>query len=207
MATTDPSTRAKERAPTAGARTRILDAAYDLFSRRGVKAVGIDAIITRSGVARMSLYRHFASKEDLVLAFLERREEHWTRGWLVAEIERRATDPADRLLAVFDVLDEWFQRSDYEGCAFIKVMLETADPADRVYRASASYLAGIRHVMDDLARQAGIPHAEDFARKWHMLMKGAIVAASGGDRDAARRARGVAELLLMQAQGRVEAPT
>jgi AcrR family transcriptional regulator len=184
---------------TAGARTRILDAAYDLFSQRGVKAVGIDAIITRSGVARMSLYRHFASKEDLVLAFLERREEQWTKGWLLAEVEQRATDPADRLLAAFDVLDEWFHRSDYEGCAFIKVMLEAPDSADPVYRAATSYLAGMRHFLEDLARQAGVPDADDFARKWQMLMKGAIVAAYEGDRDAARRAKDLAQLLLMQA--------
>jgi AcrR family transcriptional regulator len=184
---------------TAGARSRILDAAYDLFSRRGVRAVGIDAIITRSGVARMSLYRHFASKEDLVLAFLERRDEQWTKGWLLAEVERRATDPADRLLVAFDVLDEWFHRPDYEGCAFINVMLETTDSADSVYRAAASYLEGIRYFLENLAQQAGIPDAEGFARKWHMLMKGAIVAAYEGDREAARRAKDVAQLLLVQA--------
>lgn len=184
---------------TAGARSRILDAAYDLFSRRGVRAVGIDAIITRSGVARMSLYRHFASKEDLVLAFLERRDEQWTKGWLLAEVERRATDPADRLLVAFDVLDEWFHRPDYEGCAFINVMLETTDSADSVYRAAASYLEAIRHFLENLAQQAGIPDAEGFARKWHMLMKGAIVAAYEGDREAARRAKDVAQLLLVQA--------
>jgi AcrR family transcriptional regulator len=184
---------------TAGARSRILDAAYDLFSRRGVRAVGIDAIITRSGVARMSLYRHFASKEDLVLAFLERRDEQWTKGWLLAEVERRATDPADRLLVAFDVLDEWFHRPDYEGCAFINVMLETTDSADSVYRAAASHLEAIRHFLENLAHQAGIPDAEGFARKWHMLMKGAIVAAYEGDREAARRAKDVAQLLLVQA--------
>ena len=69
------------------ARSRILESAYELFSERGVRAVGIDAIIARSGVARMTLYRHFSSKEDLVLAFLERREERWTRLWLQAEVE------------------------------------------------------------------------------------------------------------------------
>src|SRR3954470_5167428 len=93
------------------ARERILGAAYDLFSRRGIRAVGIDAIVAQSGVARMTLYRHFASKEDLVLAFLERREARWTRGWLQAEAQRRASDPAQRLLAIFDVFDEWFRRS------------------------------------------------------------------------------------------------
>src|SRR3954467_8077216 len=92
------------------ARERILSAAYDLFSRRGVRAVGIDAIIAQSGVARMTLYRHFASKEQLVLAYLERREELWTRRWLQAEVEQRASDPAERLLAIFDVFDAWFRR-------------------------------------------------------------------------------------------------
>jgi hypothetical protein len=78
-------------------------------------------------------------------------------------------------------------------------MLEAPDSGDAVYRATTSYLAGIRHFFESLARQAGIPQPEDFARKWQMLMKGAIVAAYEGDRDAARRAKEVAQLLLMQA--------
>src|SRR5262249_52379260 len=85
-----------------------------LAARRGVRGVGIDAIIERSGVARMTLYRHFRSKDELVLAFLERRDERWTREWLQAGIEQRASAPADRLLAIFDVFDEWFRRDDYE---------------------------------------------------------------------------------------------
>jgi AcrR family transcriptional regulator len=186
--------------PTADARTRILDAAYDLFSRRGIRAVGIDAIITQSGVARRSLYRHFASKEDLVLAFLERREEQWTRGWLMVEVERRATEPEDRLLAAFDVLDEWFRRGDYEGCPFIQVMLETCDRDDPVYRASTSCLAEIRLFVESLAGEAGIPEPEELARNWQTLMKGAIVDAYEGDRDAALRAKSVARLLLAQSR-------
>src|SRR3954452_2395560 len=124
-----------------GARERILSAAYDLFSRRGVRAVGIDAIIAQSGVARMTLYRHFASKEQLVLAYLERREELWTRRWLQAEVEQRASDPAERLLAIFDVFDAWFRREDFEGCAFINIMLESAADGDSIYVANTAYLA------------------------------------------------------------------
>jgi AcrR family transcriptional regulator len=184
--------------PQRDARTRILDSAYELFSARGVRGVGIDAIIERSGVARMTLYRHFGSKDELVLAFLEQREEHWTRRWLQAEVERRAAAPAERLLAVFDVFDEWFRRDDFEGCSFINVMLETADAADSTYRASVSYLAGIRHFLEGLARQAGIANADNFARQWHILMKGSIVAAGEGDADAARRAQDIGRLLLSQ---------
>src|SRR5580704_225975 len=102
------STAATRGMPEAGigsARERLVTAAYELFSTRGVQATGIDAIIDRAGVARQTMYRHFASKEDLVLAFLERREELWTRGWLQGEVEQRSPDPREQLLAIFDVFD------------------------------------------------------------------------------------------------------
>jgi AcrR family transcriptional regulator len=182
-----------------GARARILDAAYDLFSRNGIQAVGIDAVISTSGVARQTLYRHFASKQDLVLAFLERREQEWTRRWLEGEVTQRANDPKSRLLAIFDVFDEWFRRTDFEGCSFINVMLEHPDPTDAVHRASVSYLAEIRGFIEGLAREAGITDARDFAREWHILMKGSIVAAAEGDQDAARRAKRIGALLLERA--------
>lgn len=190
------------RSASPGARDRILDAAYGLFSRNGIQAVGIDAVIARSDVARQTLYRHFASKQDLVLAFLERREEEWTRRWLEDEVRRRAIDPTSRLLTIFDVFDEWFRRSDFEGCSFINVMLEHPDPADPVHRASVSYLAGIRGFVEGLAREAGITDAQDFARQWHILMKGSIVAAGEGDQEAARRAKRIGTLLLEHANAK-----
>jgi AcrR family transcriptional regulator len=183
------------------ARERLLSAAYELFSRQGVQAVGVDAIIERSGVARQTLYRHFGSKQDLVIAFLERREELWTRGWLQTEVQRRAVAPQDQLLAIFDVFDEWFRTPDFEGCSFINVMLEHPDPSHPVNRAGAAYLAGIRHFLEDLARRAGIADADHFAREWHILMKGSIVAAGEGDADAAQRAKHIATLLLGHATG------
>src|ERR671911_3073860 len=187
---TDPPTAASD------ARERILDTAYELFSRNGIRAVGVDAIIQRSGVARMTLYRHFGSKDALVLAFLERREQRWTRDWLQRAIERRAVDPGERLLAIFDVFDEWFQRKDFEGCSFINVLLEISDPAHDLNRASADSLARIRAFVESLASQAGVPDPDDFARQWHILMKGSIVSAGEGDRWAARRAQEVGALLL-----------
>ena len=84
-------------------RERVLATAYDLFSRHGTRAVGVDRIIAESGVAKMTLYRNFASKDDLILAFLERREERWTREWLQSEAVRRGATPAERMLAIFDV--------------------------------------------------------------------------------------------------------
>jgi AcrR family transcriptional regulator len=182
------------------ARERILEAAYTLFSRQGVRAVGIDAIVEASGVARMTLYRHFASKDALVLAFLERREERWIHDWLQREVELRAVDPGDRLLAIFDVFDEWFQRPDFEGCSFINVLLEIAEPGHAVHQASRDYLARIRAYVAQLASGAGVSDPDGFARQWHILMKGSIVAAGEGDQLAARRAQEIGALLLRQKQ-------
>jgi AcrR family transcriptional regulator len=198
MATAQPTPDGAAADVNLGARERILAAAYELFSRRGIQSVGIDAILTHSGVARQTLYRHFASKQQLVLAFLERRERLWTRGWLQHEVERRATDPEQRLLAVFDVFDEWFRRPDFEGCSFINVMLASADPSDPVHRAGTSYLAGVRTFLEEQARRAGIEQPEEFARSWHILMKGAIVAAYEGDPEAATRARKMGVTLLRE---------
>src|SRR4026209_2475406 len=106
------------------ARERILATAYELFSRRGIRAVGIDEVIERAGVAKATLYRHFPSKDDLVLAFLERREQLWTREWVEVEARRRGSTPEAQLLAIFDAFDEWFHANDFEGCSFINVLLE-----------------------------------------------------------------------------------
>jgi AcrR family transcriptional regulator len=177
-------------------RERVLETAYELFSRHGTRAVGVDRIIAESGVAKMTLYRNFASKDDLILAFLERREERWTREWLQATVERRAETPAQRLLAIFDTFAEWFARDDFEGCSFINVMLEIDDPGSPVRRESVRQLSEIRGFIGGLAKDAGIDDVDGFARQWHILMKGCIVAAAEGDRLAAARARELGTLLL-----------
>jgi AcrR family transcriptional regulator len=178
------------------ARERILEAAYDLFSRRSIRAVGIDEVIERAGVAKATLYRHFPSKDDLVLAFLERREQRWTKGWVEAEARRRGATPEDSLLPIFDLFDGWFQQDDFEGCSFINVLLETNDLARPVGRASAAHLANIREIIRTLADEAGLRDPDNFAHSWHILMKGSIVAAGEGDRQAATRARELARLLI-----------
>jgi AcrR family transcriptional regulator len=183
-------------APTA--RERILDNAYELFSRRGIRAVGVEEVISRADVAKATLYRHFPSKEDLVLAFLERREQLWTRQLVEAGARERGTTPEERLLAIFDVFHDWFQRDDYEGCSFIKVLLETADRNHPVGAASAHHLENIRTIVCTLAEEAGLRDPEEFALSWHILMKGSIVQAAEGDREAAQRAKAIAKLLLEQ---------
>ena len=178
-------------------RERLLDTAYELFSTRGVRDVGVDELIAQAGVAKATLYHHFSSKDDLVLAFLQERERRWTLDWVAAEARRRGRTPEQRLLAIFDLFDEWFRREDFEGCSFINVLLEMSarHPAGQ---ASVRHLENIRGVVAGLAEEAGLREPEEFARSWHILMKGSIVQAAEGDVDAARRAQGLARLLINQ---------
>jgi AcrR family transcriptional regulator len=181
---------------TNGARERMVFAAYDLFCRYGVQPVGIDRIIAEAGVAKTTLYRHFRSKDELVLAVLELREQLWTREWLEEGVGRRARTPEKRLLVIFDLFNEWFQLDDYEGCLFMNTMLEMHDLASPVRADSETRLANVRSFIRGLAEDAGIRRADDFAYHWQLLLLGAITAASNGDRQAARRARTMASLLL-----------
>jgi AcrR family transcriptional regulator len=181
--------------PKSDARERILDTAYELFSRRAIRDVGVDEVIERAGVAKATLYRHFPSKDDLVIAFLERREERWTMAWVEAEARRRGTTPEEQLLAIFELFDEWFQRDDFEACAFINVLLEMRS-AHPTGQASVRHLANIRTVVSRLADEAALRDPESFAHSWHILMKGSIVSATEGDAQAARRAQSMARLLI-----------
>src|SRR6201985_2228586 len=93
-------------------RERLSRAAYELFSRECVKSVGVDAVIARAGTAKMTLYRNFPSKDDLILEFLRRREQLWTQDWLRTESMRRGHTPREQLLAIFDVVSEAFGSPD-----------------------------------------------------------------------------------------------
>jgi AcrR family transcriptional regulator len=179
------------------ARERILESAYELFSRRGVRDVGVDEVIAHAGVAKATLYAHFPSKDDLVLAFLEQREQRWALGYVDTEARRRGATPEQQLLAIFDVFDEWFARKDFEACSFIKLLLEMG--ADHTAgRASIRHLDNIRSTLRTLAHDAGLRDSEAFARSCQLLMEGSIVAAAAGDTDAAQRAKAMTRTLIDQ---------
>jgi AcrR family transcriptional regulator len=177
------------------ARERILDTAYELFSHRGIRDVGVDEVIQRAAVAKATLYRHFRSKDELVLAFLDLREQRWTRDYIEAEAQRRGATPEERLFAIFDVFDEWFHRDDFEACTFVNVLFEMG-PEHAVGGASISHLEQIRWLVQRFADDAGLRDTDSFAWSWHILMKGAIVAAAEGDLQAAGRSKSMARLLI-----------
>ncbi|KVC46909.1 TetR family transcriptional regulator [Burkholderia ubonensis] len=185
-----------------GARDRLLDAAEALIYAGGIHATGVDAIVKRSGAARKSFYSHFESKEVLVVAALERRDERWMR-WFVDATLARGKTPRTQLLGMFDVLRDWFLQSDFHGCAFLNASGEIADaddPVRIVARAhKARLLAFVRERLDALADDVGIERRTlaRVARQWLVLIDGAIgVALVSGDATAARDARATAELLL-----------
>jgi AcrR family transcriptional regulator len=190
-------------ARTLDPRERIERAAYQLFSQHGTRAVGVNALAEQAGVAKMTLYKHYPSKDDLVLAFLRRREELWTRTWLAHVTRDRSRAPAERLLGIFDLLDGWFRKSDYEACSFLKTLLEHSDPKHPVRTATVGHIQEVRALLIELAAEIGVRSPSRFAQQWHMLMMGSIVAAYAGARDAARNAREVGALLLQKERRRL----
>ncbi|OBK70658.1 TetR/AcrR family transcriptional regulator [Mycobacterium sp. 1274761.0] len=180
------------------ARERIIDTCYDLFTRRGVGDVGVDEIVAKADVAKATLYRHFPSKDDMVLAFMDRRAEVWTNEVIDRQPRERSDDPKGQLLALFDVLDEWFhQRSDYEACSFIKTLFEVG-PEGRVGQACISHLDRIRDILRARAAAAGLRDPEGLAWQLNILLKGSIVCAAEGDADAARRAKPLVAWLIQE---------
>jgi hypothetical protein len=115
--------------------------------------------------------------------------------WLASEIAKRASSAEDRLLCIFDIFDEWFRHRDFEGCTFVDVLLE-AEQKGSLHRAAAPHLAEVRSILSDLAVEARLAEVEAFAQTWHILMKGSIIAAGEGTRDAADYARNAGRLIL-----------
>ncbi len=193
--------------PRPNKREQLLDAALRLFYRDGFHATGIDTVVAEAGVARMTLYKHFRSKDDLILAALRRRDEQF-RAWFLGEVERRAKTPRDRLLAVFDVLEDWYAGRTSEGrggrpfsgCAFVKAMAEYSDADSPVHRAAAEHKRMMRDYLERLAGAAGAEAPGDLADEFSILIEGATVMAQATcDPAPARRARRMAEALLATA--------
>ncbi|MCU0308504.1 MAG: TetR/AcrR family transcriptional regulator [Thermoleophilia bacterium] len=190
------------RPDTQTARERIIETASELFYRQGIRAVGVDTIVAQSGVAKMTLYRHFPSKDDLVIEVLRRRDERW-REWLEEEVLQRAETPQGHLLAVFDALEAWFHSDEFRGSAFINTRVEIPDPDHPANRAAADHVAAVRRFFTRLADDAGAERPDDLAAQMQLIMKGAIVMALEGDPDAGSRARVIGSALLAE-QGVIE---
>jgi len=178
------------------ARERILETASELFYAEGLRAVGVDTIIAKAGVAKASFYKHFPSKDDLIVAFLRRRDGLW-RQWLQERVEQLSPAPQGRPLAVFDALAERFARADYRGCAFINSMVELADPTHTAHRTAQEHKREVIRYLNGLLAEAGISKPDDLSYQFMMLIDGAVVTRlREGTPAAALSAKRVAATLL-----------
>lgn len=182
------------RTPAAG---RILDAASELFYREGIRAVGVDAIVERAGVAKMSLYKNFRSKDELVAAYLRARDERW-RGWLKNEVEGRAVSPRERISAVFDALGEWMEGEEgYRGCAFVNAFTEITDNSHPAYVVMMDQKRWMRGYFEELAADAGVSDPKELAQRLLILFEGATVTyVMRTGQEPIRQARETAEALI-----------
>ncbi len=195
------------------ARERLLEAAEALIYAGGIHATGVDAIVRQSGTARKSFYTHFESKDALVAAALERRDERWMN-WFIEGTLRHGKRPQTRLLGMFDVLGEWFSSEDFHGCAFLNAAGEIAAPDDPIRVVAREHkerlLGFVRSQCDDYVASAGgdSRRAARLSRQLLILIDGAIgVALVSGDSDAALDARAVAEKLLEPSRSSPRSPT
>jgi AcrR family transcriptional regulator len=178
------------------ARERILATAYELFTRHGLVAVGVDRIVAEAGVAKTTLYRQFGSKDGLAVAVLQRHEELWTRRWLEPEAARLAKPPGGSPLAIFDAFEEWFGQADYQGCLFINSLLETRERSSAVRLAAIAAIERVYDVVQRLLEEAGVSDSEAMAHQIQIIMRGCIVAAVEGRVDAIGHGRLAAQRLL-----------
>lgn len=180
-----------------GARERILAASVRLFYARGVNNVGVDRVVRESRVTKTTLYRHFPSKDDLIAAFMERINAEWS-AWLQSRVERASYDPNERLLAVFDALEEWFQTPTFRGCPFINTAAEISDPSSPLARAAWRFKRGFRDYLRTLAQAAKAADADSLADQLLLLADGAIVRAAmtEGEGAAAALAKRAARSLI-----------
>ncbi|MGB7563415.1 MAG: TetR/AcrR family transcriptional regulator [Prochlorococcaceae cyanobacterium] len=154
----------------------LLDTAEELFARQGYRAVGIDAVLAQAGVAKMTLYKHFRSKEELIAAVLERRG----KSIAAALAERIAVAPAEpraRLVAVFDWLEEAVRSPEFHGCLFIKAASEYPAAEDLPRQAALAFKEGCRQLLERLCRDLGADDPEGLARELQLLIEGTLVMA------------------------------
>lgn len=177
------------------ARERILDTADRLFSQRGIRDVGVDELVAVSRVANATFYRHFSSKDELVLTFLDRCGESHMPGVIVQHAFAGDGDARTQFLAIFDDLDAWFHGPCFDGDATMNVLIEMG-PEHTLGKASLTQVKTMFHLLRERAQRAGYPDPENFAYSFQILMRGAIVAAQVGDTLAARRSKVFAGWLL-----------
>ena len=180
-------------------RDHLVKTAVEQFYRNGYHATGIEKILKAAGVSKPTLYRHFRSKNELIIAALHQWDDE-SRGWLRDEMNKRADTPRGKVIALFDALADWFEEPGFQGCMFINATVEFAEQDNPVHQAAAEHKRLFAdHVCEQVAA-AGVADPKEFTERLMILMEGAIVTAhTSGLGDSARRAREMAAAMLADA--------
>lgn len=158
------------------ARTRLLDAATELFCRYGINATGVDAVIDQAKTAKTTLYRIFGSKEGLIEAVLESEGQRW-RDWFIGGIEAGNAAPRTKLLRIFPLLKEWFSEERFYGCPFINAIGEHDKADERLRAITIKHKSLVLARIERLAAEAELPNSAALAHQIGLLIDGAIIAA------------------------------
>ena len=182
-------------------RAELIRKALDLFYQNGFHATGMDLVAERTGVSKTSIYKHFRTKEELILATLRLRDENF-RNWLFRRMQELAATPEDQLLALFDALGEWFSQSTFRGCMFIKASAEYQDRDHPINVQAMEHKRLLLEYFAGLAAQADLDEPRALAAQILILKEGAIVLAAMSHSSApAQDAKRAAERLLALASG------
>lgn len=165
-------------ASTLPARERILVTAHELFYRDGLRATGVDRIIAESGVAKLTFYRHFPSKDELIRTFLDYRHQRWM-AWFVDALGRHGAVPGGGLVPLQEAMAEWFSEPAFRGCAFINAVAEVGGTLPGVVQIAQRHKQDMRQIIADLL-PAG-PGQATMAGAAALAVDGAIVRAQMED--------------------------
>lgn len=183
-------------------RDRLIEAASELFYTTGFQAVGLDRILSAVGITKTAFYKYFESKDDLILAVLDRRDRQDIAEAITHMRRHGGVDPRAQILAFFDLLADWFARPDFRGCFFMNAATEFPSANDPIHRAAAAHGHHIAAEILLRTQAAGLPDPESATKQLMLLFSGAIASRhAGGVVDAAVTARATAQALL-SAQGR-----
>jgi len=157
-------------------RDHLLATAWKLFYRDGYRAVGIDTLLEKAGVAKMTLYNHFASKEELIVAVLEQRSRNLLEA-VDDAIAKAGRTPARQLSSVFDGLKTWFAADEFRGCAFIRALSEYPEPDHPIHQAAWKHKRAMNARIRSIVESAGARDPAALADTISLLIDGSIVAA------------------------------
>lgn len=189
------------------ARDRLINTAIDLCYRHGFNAVGLDQIIAQTGVTKTTFYKHFESKDALLVEAIRTRDDWESSAWKRAVKRMAGHDPRDQLLGAFDVLDAWFNAPEFGGCLFINAAAEFPNPNDPIHQAAADHKRRTRDWFCSLAGKAGLRDPETFADLYTAMVEGVLIMRHvHGRDDAARMGKAMVERLIREFEP-VESPS